>query len=99
MNAAGSERTCFHCEQANLERRVLRERRRRKRGGACGGRGTGKELPAIGPVSHGSLPGLKAILARPVFDASAANSIIRLRQSEPPAGPPGPRVRAGRFLP
>ena len=65
MHAPRRKRPGFHREQADLERRALRDRRHWKCGGAGSGGGTGKKLTAIGPVSHGILPELKAVLARP----------------------------------
>src|SRR5262249_33884321 len=55
MNAAGGKRAGFYSEQADLEWRILCDRRHRKCGGSS--RGTGEKLAAIGPVGHGILPG------------------------------------------
>src|SRR5262249_46086428 len=63
MNAAGGKRAGFYSEQADLEWRILCDRRHRKCGDSS--RGTGEKLAAIGPVGHGILPGASAVLAQP----------------------------------
>jgi len=67
MDAAGGKWSGFYGQQTYLQRRALRDCRHRKCGGTGSGCGTGEKPAAAGPVSHGILPELKAVLVRPDY--------------------------------
>src|SRR5690242_19896821 len=61
MDAARGKGTGLHREQADLDRRILRDRGHRKRARARQGGGAGDKLTAVDATAHGFPPGGSAV--------------------------------------